>query len=137
MPDIVCFLVESVNPAEDEWGNDVFDIRRVDSGEIVAHSTYGLFAGDQPGNVKPGAMMYVMHTHDGFHWPRDQFGGNERHLLVATPRGTWCTGCPATSDGTYWTIEGDAPNVTAHPSIRCGANPEYHGWLRNGVLVDA
>ena len=37
-------------------------------------------------------------------------------------------------DGAGWTITGEPPHLTAHPSINViGA---YHGWLKDGVLSD-
>lgn len=39
-----------------------------------------------------------------------------------------------------WTITGDAPLLTASPSLGIGSRDGggwwYHGWLRNGVLSD-
>lgn len=38
-----------------------------------------------------------------------------------------------------WVITGEAPNVTASPSINCICSDHkrgYHGWLQNGVLSD-
>lgn len=39
----------------------------------------------------------------------------------------------AASNGPGWTRTGTVPNVTANPSI---LTPRYHGWLRDGVLVE-
>jgi len=43
--------------------------------------------------------------------------------------------------GEGWTITGDAPLLTAHPSLGIGQSEKtgkwvYHGWLKDGVLSD-
>ncbi len=64
--------------------------------------------------------------------------GERDHLKVKLPDATWWDiDAPASKDyregGSGWTREGEPPLVTANPSILTG---RYHGWLRNGVLVD-
>lgn len=62
-------------------------------------------------------------------------------IVVKLPGGTpWCYMQGATNgsgrgDGwrSGWDFSGDPPNVTCSPSI---ASPEYHGFLRGGVLTD-
>lgn len=57
--------------------------------------------------------------------------------VVVLPNGDlWYSGIPA-SDGSYWTVTGEAPNITVTPSIddRDPENP-WHGWIRNGELVN-
>lgn len=57
------------------------------------------------------------------------------HVVCPPARG-WCdhwhVDGPA-NNGPGWERTGDPPNVTATPSIQ---TPRYHGWLRNGVLVE-
>lgn len=36
--------------------------------------------------------------------------------------------------GPGWTVTGEAPAITVHPSINCVGR--YHGWLHGGVLSD-
>lgn len=63
---------------------------------------------------------------DGHHWS----------LILPPGRGNvdvWSMFGPA-SNGGGWEISGEAPMLTASPSIQSGS---YHGFLRNGVLVDA
>lgn len=38
------------------------------------------------------------------------------------------------SNGSGWTITGEAPNLTASPSIWGSMPNGYHGWLQNGVF---
>jgi hypothetical protein len=69
------------------------------------------------------------------------FRGPDGHcLMVQLPDGhEWCVDGPATN-GPGWERTGTPPNVTAMPSIgRLDKSGGwiYHGWLRNGVLVDA
>lgn len=33
-----------------------------------------------------------------------------------------------------WTVTGELPNITVHPSINCVGI--YHGWIRDGILTD-
>lgn len=60
-------------------------------------------------------------------------------LVVMTPGGEWNIDAKSTN-GDGWTRTGVAPKVTANPSILCGRKPDgswaYHGWLRNGKLVE-
>lgn len=42
---------------------------------------------------------------------------------------------PSSGDGEGWSRSGTPPNVTAHPSIHYVG--EWHGWLRDGALVEA
>lgn len=46
----------------------------------------------------------------------------------------------ALPDGHGWTVTGEPPNLTVHPSINRYASattPGWHGWLRDGVLTPA
>lgn len=61
---------------------------------------------------------------------------NRKPLWVMTPGGCWCVDEKPFSGGKYqdggWTVTGEAPNITARPSINFPGN--YHGWLTNGIL---
>lgn len=61
-------------------------------------------------------------------------------LMVICPGGGhWCPD-QKSSNGDGWTVTGEAPAITAHPSIWVnqgrGAPREYHGWLKDGVFSD-
>jgi len=71
-------------------------------------------------------------------------------IVVKTPGGNWCIDGPSWENGVMkaehaWTRTGRPPNITANPSIHIltsgldGSDRRtvYHGWLRDGVLIDA
>lgn len=71
-------------------------------------------------------------------------------LVVKTPGGNWCVDGPSWENGVKkadraWKRTGTPPNITANPSIHIlttgldGSERRtvYHGWLRDGVLIDA
>lgn len=105
--------------------------RRADTGEQM-------LLRDAP----PGAMWYA----DWISPAKDRSGpgsyrGPDGHCLMAKcPDGRdWCVDSPATN-GPGWTRTGKAPNITATPSIltqNADGSQSYHGWLREGVFVDA
>jgi hypothetical protein len=71
-------------------------------------------------------------------YKRDWYG-KRLPLFVMTPAGPWCIDAVSTdghgnNNDHGWTITGEAPNVTASPSINFQGG--YHGWLQNGVLSD-
>lgn len=62
--------------------------------------------------------------------------GKRPPLVVMLPdRGSWCVDEKARWNGVMqdhgWRVTGEAPLITASPSIR---TTRYHGFLRNGVL---
>jgi len=62
--------------------------------------------------------------------------GNGPHLIVNTPGGHWDIDSKS-SNGDGWERSGEAPNVTARPSIliyNADGSERYHGWLTDGVL---
>lgn len=74
----------------------------------------------------PGAMFTLDITGN------DPNGKTTTRAVVLPDRNIWPMDQPA-SDGGYWAITGEAPNLTARPSIM---TPTYHGWLTDGVLSD-
>jgi len=71
---------------------------------------------------------------DGFHGPDGQ-----SWAVMLPPGGElaheWLIDGPATGGG-RWTRTGEAPTFTCTPSVWRHAEPEYHGFLQNGVLTD-
>lgn len=93
--------------------------------------------GYRPNKVgQPGAMWYGhwIGKDDKFfiaeEYHRD-WAGKRPPLFVLLPDGTeFCVDQRAT-DGRGWTVTGEAPLITVHPSID---TQTWHGWLQNGVL---
>jgi hypothetical protein len=80
----------------------------------------------------PGAMYDAewYHGSDGF------VGPDGLSLMLKLPGGPhewWAVDGPSKNGG-RWTRTGVVPKITATPSI---LTPRYHGWLRDGFLVDA
>ncbi len=77
-----------------------------------------------------GAMWYA----DWYPWR----GPDGHCLVVKTPGGEWVVDGPAYSNGVEtgsgWTRTGAVPKITASPSILI--QDRYHGWLRDGCLVE-
>lgn len=75
-------------------------------------------------------------------WYSDVFKKNKdgKVLVLRTPGGDWIIDGPS-SNGNGWTRTGVPPKITANPSIGMGkpkgkGDWDYHGWLRNGQLVE-
>ena len=84
-------------------------------------------------DADPGAMWINAHCQN------KTCKGAERGgcLVVKIPGGNnWQIDHPESGgNASYWTREGEPPNVTVSPSINIPGY--YHGWLRAGQLVDA
>lgn len=82
-------------------------------------------------SLPPGAMYDAT-------WLAHQRGPDGRSLMLKLPDGRlWHIDGPS-SNGNGWTRTGDAPRITARPSIlthREDGSESYHGWLTDGVLV--
>lgn len=112
--------------AEDEW-----QVNEVEwfagAGQRFA---WGIANWDGP----PGAMIRSP-------W-RDQPGRPPAYTVFLPNRAYWNTNDRAAGEGSafgpYWTVTGEAPRITVHPSIddRNPARP-WHGWIRDGRLVPA
>jgi hypothetical protein len=68
--------------------------------------------------------------------------GKRDPIMVHLPggAGVFCVDQHATRPSTDaerhgWTVTGEPPAITVHPSIDAGAS--FHGWLRDGVLTTA
>lgn len=66
--------------------------------------------------------------------PGDMWRDNECWAVVLPNRTVWYSGIAA-ADGSYWTVTGEAPNLTVHPSIN-DTDPAapWHGWITDGML---
>jgi hypothetical protein len=95
-------------------------------------------------SAPPGAMWNAkwmkLSREQGYKGPGEFVGPDGRCLYVKLPDNSdWCVDGPATN-GPGWKRTGTPPNVTAWPSI--GTHNQdgtwrYHGWLRDGQLVEA
>lgn len=95
-----------------------------DGRDVVLHS--------QP---LPGAELAPVGAMWDADWYRPHWQGPDgRCLVVRTPGGDWVIDGPA-EDGGRWTRTGTPPRVTVSPSILI--SDRYHGWLRDGELVEA
>lgn len=110
---------------EDEWQRNDNPLYRLPDG-----TEFTLWGGAVEG--PPGAMVRAT-WFDEF---SDHPDGIESWLIVLPDKGTWITSQKA-SGGGYWTVTGIAPNITASPSVFHNAPTGWHGWVRNGELVDA
>ena len=90
-----------------------------------------------------GELMRLSMAPSGAMWHADWFpavasrkmGPDGHFLVLRTPAGDWHVDGPSSSGG-FWQRKGEVPNVTATPSINITGATKYHGWLRNGVLVE-
>lgn len=91
--------------------------KRTDTGETVVFR-----------EAQPGAMW------DAWWMPDNYRGPDGLALVLKLPGGhTWMID-GASSSGGKWTRSGTPPKITASPSILVPGS--YHGWLRDGVLVE-
>jgi hypothetical protein len=69
--------------------------------------------------------------------PGDMWRDHDCWAIVLPNRTVWYSGI-ASASGAFWTVTGEAPNLTVQPSIN-DTDPErpWHGWVRGGFLVDA
>jgi hypothetical protein len=113
----------------DEWQfNPNRLYRRVDTGELMTLQ-----------RAPAGAMTDADWLRDRGYSRADGLGYkciDGITLQVKTPDGWWCVDGPSYNNrvaGPGWTRTGQVPEVTAHPSILM---TNYHGWLRDGYLVE-
>jgi len=78
----------------------------------------------------------------GAMWDADWFfgkGPDGKCLMVRTPAGDWNIDGKSEKGG-GWTRTGTPPDLTVTPSIGIGRDEkgqwQYHGWLRDGYLVE-
>ncbi len=81
---------------------------------------------DEQGNASPMSGHMLSEFYLAIQHERDP-------LMCVLPDGkAWCMDYVA-GNGPGWQVTGEAPNLTAQPSIDSG---QYHGWLKDGVLTD-
>lgn len=98
------------------------------------------FHEQQPENPQIGDMWYAREwlnpaakgTLSDQYWR--EHASRRPPLVVVFPGDVWFCVDRAAGNGTGWTVTGEPPNITVHPSIRHIGG--YHGWLQNGVLSD-
>lgn len=123
-----CRLFQGAGRTEPDENNMEFNLYRDDEGRLYRFHDL------------PFGAMYVNHE---CRWTN--CAGRERGgcLYVKVPQradGTgdgvfWQVDHPAGGSDMPWSRFGEPPHVTASPSILYPGG--YHGWLRDGLLVDA
>jgi hypothetical protein len=97
---------------------------------------------------EPGATWFIEaygpggEHHDYFiaHLASDEYkrdwADKRPPICICLPQNAWWVIDQKASNGgaSGWTIAGEAPSLTASPSIN--VEGIYHGWLRDGVLTD-
>lgn len=75
---------------------------------------------------------------DMWRLPEVDFEGREAWMIVLPNRGHWYTTL-GMQQGKGWDVTGTAPHITVSPSVLAhadGLHAEWHGWIRDGMLVD-
>jgi hypothetical protein len=120
----VCGHAFSPDDEWDVWCQDLYIRKDTGALHTLGSST--------PDAAPVGAMWYA-------DWM--QMKGPDGHtLVVRTPGGDWIVDYKASNSGKPWERTGVPPKITANPSIGIGEGPnggwKYHGWLRDGVLIE-
>jgi len=130
------------------WPGSCDVCNRTFCGEVMRSTCQELIYIDEVGNETTlrEAQFGAMWNEPG----RGVTGPDGICLMVKTPGGDWCVDGPSWENGVKkhehaWKRTGKIPVVTATPSIHIlstgydGAERStiYHGWLREGVLIDA
>lgn len=126
---IVCSTCGYIFQADDYWQrNDCQILRLPDGFEFINWGSLG------QQNVPPGtcwripwADEYMSATH-----PQNA----ESWQVILPDGGSWITSQAATGGG-HWTITGTPPMIDVNPSIWHNQPSGWHGFIRNGELVDA
>jgi len=96
-----------------------------DTGEVVSEHV-----------ARPGAIWLAPRLagvmDSKFHIDR----GGGPHILIKLPGNHVWDASGKSTNGEGWEVSGDLTCLTASPSILVGGRVPYHGWLRNGVLVE-
>lgn len=134
MPTIKCTLltyrehVPRSNSSTPVYSSD--DGRRYHLGNVAIITDAGETIEPAPIGAMWDADWFAGLKHDsGLRFDRNPDG---IVLCVRAPGGDWLVDGPSSGGGS-WSRTGTIPNVTATPSI---LQPSYHGWLREGCLVE-
>lgn len=73
---------------------------------------------------------------DMWRWPDQDRDGRECWIIMLPGRAIWYSTL-ATAQGGGWDFTGIAPAVSVSPSIWVDPPRGWHGWVRDGELVDA
>lgn len=139
---IKCFMLEPVERASftRNGASITTTIYRAPDGSRynAGHGPATLESGEEIPQAPVGAMWDCDWYRGAKHENGTQYDRNPDGLILAvrTPGGDWVIDGPSFSDRKetgMWTRSGTAPNITATPSILM---PKYHGWLRDGYLVE-
>lgn len=108
----------------DQWQrNDNAIYALPDGAEFAFRGSFGRCA-------PPGTMIRAG-------WADEFYPGRGESWLVALPDGSeWVTTQKA-SGGGHWEVTGTPPLITVSPSIASNSPTGWHGWIRDGKLVDA
>lgn len=114
----------------DYWQKNYDLVYRADDGREFTLTSPDQMTNDRVMQAPPGALWECS-------W-MPSAAPDGKSYCVRTPGGDWHI------DGSYkhgtWTRTGVAPNLTVTPSILIGTKADgswqYHGWLRDGKLVE-
>jgi hypothetical protein len=115
-----------------------YEFRAEDEWQVFTESIYvdAATGREWPMRELPPGAMYDAWWYRGSEGSEDKSGPDGLNLcLCLPPKGGldyWHIDGPA-NNGPGWSRSGTVPNITAQPSI---LTPRYHGWLRDGVLVE-
>lgn len=117
---VICAACGYVFTEDDHWQrNDCRIYRLPDGTEFI---NWGL------PKAPPGTMVRI-------EWADEHFGGESWQVWLPDG-GTWITTQSATGGG-KWTVTGTPPMIDVSPSIWHNQPSGWHGFIRNGELVDA
>lgn len=126
---VVCTACGYVFQDEDRWQrNDCQVYRLPDGTEFV---NWGSLRGQ---NVPPGTCWRIPWADEHFSKTHPQ--QVESWQIVLPDGGTWITS-QAASGGGHWTVTGTPPMIDVSPSIWHNQPDGWHGFIRNGELVNA
>jgi Family of unknown function (DUF6527) len=83
-----------------------------------------------------GAGTDSIEVGDMWRWERADRDGREAWAVMLPGRRIWWTTDHAAGGG-GWEATGEPPAITVTPSIWVSPPDGWHGWIRDGQLVDA